>query len=204
MKKINEEIVKYISGFMSVSEIENFEKKLLSSQELNEQYEEAKKVLADLKIDGNEVDENYFTNLVPRIRNRLASKKKSFLRKRIYYLAPAFTVILLVVLFFPRAKSNSVFDNNYKELAEVVVNNIHDDEVTNKYLKNDLNLESTYSEINADTDFSVGLLNSYNQIPESYLSSLDLSNTETRQALSGLDDADLEKLYHELNEINFK
>ena len=201
MKKINDNIVKYLSGLMDQSEAVDFEERLKSSQELNEQFLLAKRKIGNFNFKSVETDENYFVNLVPRIRRRMESEKKYLVWKKVYFIAPALSVIILAILFYPRS-TNNVFD--YKELAEVVVNNLNDEAVQNNYLKNDINLDAVYSQDTDDTDFSVGLINSFSQIPESYLKTLDYSSVESRLTLNRMTDADLDKFYKKFSQMEIK
>jgi len=201
MKTINEEILKYLSGMMSDSEMKLFEEKLKISEELNSQLNSAREALSEFDIKSIDVNETYFNNLVPRIRQRLDSEKKYHLRKKLYYLVPALTIILLAIVFYPRNNNN--LGNNLHELAEVVVNNIDDSEVTDKY-SNYIILDASYNTLLSNKDFTVGLENSNEAIPDSYFKLVDYSNTETLRALDNLPEEDLEKLYAELSNIKFQ
>lgn len=201
MKKINDEILKYLSGMMSDSEMKLFEEKLKISEELNSQLNCVREVLAEFDIKNINADETYFNNLVPRIRQRMDSGKKYHLRKKLYYLVPALTIILLAIVFYPRNNNN--LGNNLHELAEVVVNNIDDSEVTDKY-SNYIILDASYNTLLSNKDFTVGLENSNEAIPDSYFKLVDYSNTETLRALDNLPEEDLEKLYAELSNIKFQ
>ena len=201
MKKINEEILKYLSGMMDASEIKLFEEKLGNSEELRIQVDNVKETLGNLDVKNVELSDAYFNNLLPRVRQRLENEKKSYIFKKLYYLAPALTIVLLVVLFYPR--SNSINEYNYQDLAQVVVNNINDTDVADNYMSDNLFYPS-YNTALDNSDFSVGLENANENVPDSYLKLMDYSGTETYSMLSNMSDEDLERLYKELNNIKFQ
>ena len=200
MKKYNEEILKYLSGMMNKTDQTSFEEKLKSSRELDEQYNSIKRMLNDFKKQDINVDENYFINILPRFREKVDSRKNK-LRKTIFYLAPALTIIILAVLLYP--SNNPSFDNYYIELAKIVVENIEDAEVSNNYLNN-ISLESGYSTLAVNDEFTVGLENSINKIPDSYLNILEYSNSETFYSLENYSDEELNNLYENLNDFKFQ
>ncbi len=201
MKKNNEEIIKYLSGSMNESERKRFEEKLETSEELDLEFQNTLETISGLNLKNIEADETYFNNLVPRVRQRLEKEKKFSLRKKIYYLAPALSIVLLVVLFYPR--SNSIPDTNYKELAEVVVNNMTDKQVSEKYISDSV-LDPSYNAAADKSDFTVGLENTAEKIPDSYIKLVDNSNAEVMRTLNNLPNEDLEKLYKELSNIKFQ
>ena len=201
MKKINDEIIKYLSGMLDENEKALFKNKLDSSAELQEQLASAEQYLNDLNTKDIPADEKYFVNLVPRVRQRIEKEKKYFVWKRLYYLAPALTVALIVMIFYPRTTVN--VQNSYKDLAEIVANNISDDDVNSKYFT-DITAESVYDELSNGVSYSIDLLTGDNHIPDSYISLMDYSNAETRQTLDNLGEKDLNEIYKKLNDINFK
>jgi len=200
MQKINEEILKYFSGILKEDEKKAFEEKLKTSGELASQFNKTKEVLSGFDLETIEVNENYFNNLIPLVRRRIDSQRRFFTFKKLYYLAPAFTVILLAILFYPHTEDN--FQNHYQELAQIVATNIGDTDVSNKYLEENA-IDPSYDIISSEKDFTVGLEDAVNKIPDSYLSTINNSNVETLQSLENLSDDDLNKLYKELNEYKF-
>ena len=201
MKKIKDEVLRYLAGMMSESETKLFEQKLKASDELNSQLRCVREKLSDLDLKNIDANELYFNNLLPRMRERLEYKKKHSVLKKIYYLAPALTIIITVIIFFPRSSRSTEF--NYQDLAEVVVNNINDEEVTSKYVSENI-LDPSLSPIVDNSDYSVGLDNNRGKIPDSYIRLLDYSNTETFRMLNNLSDEELNNIYKELSNIKFQ
>jgi hypothetical protein len=104
MQKINEELLKYLSGIPNEDEKKAFEEKLEKSVELTEQLHSAKEILSGFDVKNIPVNENYFNNMIPLVRRRIDSQKRFFTFKKLYYLAPALTVIFLAILFYPRVE----------------------------------------------------------------------------------------------------
>lgn len=200
MQKINEEILKYLSGIFSEDEKNAFEEELKISGELANQFSKTKEVLYGFDLAKVEVNENYFNNLIPTVRQRIESQKRFFTFKIFYYLAPALTVVLLAILFYPRAENS--FQIHYQELAQIVATNIGDTDVSNKYLEENV-IDPSYDIIASEKDFTVGLEDAVNKIPDSYLSRINNSNIEAFQSLDDLSDNDLNELYKELNDYKF-
>jgi len=201
MKKIDDEILKYLSGMLSESEKIAFEERLKASDELTAQLCSVQEMLSDLSAHDADENENYFTNLVPRIRERIDSRKKNRRRTMIYYLSPSLAIIIFAILFIPNRKSIS--ENYYGELAELVVKNSDNIEVSENYLDY-VNLESDYTSLANVDEFSVGLENTVNKIPDSYLNMVDYSNSEAFRSLENLSDDELNQIYNELNEFQFQ
>ena len=201
MKTTNEEILKYLSGMMNESEMSMFEEKLKTSEELKIQMKNVKETLFGLDAESAGLNEIYFNNLIPHVRLRMENKRKFLVLRKLYYLAPALTIVLLLVLFYPRGHSTTQY--NYQDLAEVVVNNIDDQDVADKYVSDNL-FYSSYGSALDNSDFTVGLENTNDGIPDSYMKLLDYSSTDTYSILNNLTDNDLESLYKELNNIKFQ
>ena len=201
MKKNNEEILKYLSGMLDEVDKQAFEEKLKTSEELTQQFNSIKGMLTGFKKQDINVDENYFINIIPRFREKINSRKNK-LRKTIYYLAPTLTIVILAVLLYPY--NSTSFDNGYRELAEIVVDNIDDAEVSNKYFNN-IGLEPGYSTLAVNDEFTLGLENTINKIPDSYLNNIvEYSNSETFYSLENYSDEELNNLYEGLNDFKFQ
>ncbi len=198
MKKINDEIVKYLSGIMSESEKKIFEEKLRTSNKTADEINSVQKLLGEFKENDFNADENYFVNILPRFREN-ANTRSGRLRKLVYYLAPTFAVIIITLLLFEKSTTNNY--DEYTELAEVVVNNIEDSEVSNSYL-NYINLEPEYGTINSDIDLLIEFENNESSIPDSYLNVIETANAVSFDLLEELTDEDLTDLYDGLYAIN--
>jgi hypothetical protein len=199
MKKIDDEIFKFLSGSMKPDEVEKFNSKIKASVDFKNQLDEAKNILAELRIGSIDTNEKYFVNLIPRMRERIEAEHR--LRKQLYYAVPVFAIALIVFLVYPR--SNTTFENYYGELAQAVVNNIDDKDVSQKYL-NDVSMEPAYAAAVKSDDFTLGLENAVNNIPTSYLNVIGYSNAETYQSLGNLSGDEIDNLCKELNDFKLQ
>lgn len=201
MKKIDDEILKFLSGSMKPDEVEKFNSKIKASVDFKNQLDEAKNILAELRTGSIDTNEKYFVNLIPRMRERIEADKKHRLRKQLYYAVPVFAIALIVFLVYPR--SNTAFENYYGELAQAVVNNIDDKDVSQKYL-NDVSMEPAYAAAVKSDDFTLGLEDAVNNIPSSYLNVIGYSNAETYQSLGNLSGDEIDNLCKELNDFKLQ
>lgn len=201
MKKIDDEILKFLSGLMNPDEIEIFKNKVEASEDLKNQLDEAKNILAGFQTESIDINEKYFVNLIPRVRKRIEADKKLRLRKFLYYTVPGFAIALILFLVYPR--NNTAFENYYGELAQAVVNNIDDKDVSQKYL-NDLSMEPAYATAVKSNDFTLGLEEAVNNIPSSYLNVIGYSNAETYQSLGNLSGDEIDNLCNELNDFKLQ
>lgn len=201
MKKINEKILKYLSGLMNDEEKNAFERDMEKSDKLQAEFNSVKNMLEDLTVSGVEADEKYFVNLIPKTRERIEKGIKRKSNKWIYYLAPALPVILAVVILYNLNNKN--MRDNYLELAEAVVKNLDGNELANEYVF-DLSQNPAYFTENVNGDFSIGLENEINKIPDAYLNMAYYSSAETYQSLDQLSDEDLKILLAELNDFKLQ
>lgn len=200
MKKNDERILKYLSKLMSENERLDFEIKLASSDELKSDLASINNQLEEVSFPKTiEVDERYFANLLPRVRERLEKKKKIILWKSAYYFTP--TAAAVVILSFLLFSSKAEFDTQYKELADEVVNNFSDKKVSGKYFAE---MESNPADIILTTnsgEFSIQIPSEVEITSESYTRLIDSPVSEYYRTLSGLSEKQLEIIYEKLNSI---
>lgn len=73
-----ERILRYLAGKMNEAEKKSFEKDLELSGDLADDMNKINNHLKNIKYDRQiELDENYFTNLIPKVRSRLELKKEA-------------------------------------------------------------------------------------------------------------------------------
>jgi len=97
--KMNDEVLRYLAGMLSEDEKKKFELQMENSPLLKEKLEKKERYLRELKALGSvEADSHYFENLMPRLRQKMASgKKKSFS----FYPGLAYIIpVLAIALFF--------------------------------------------------------------------------------------------------------
>jgi len=197
MKRNEEKILKYISDSMSESERASFERELENSEELRISFGAINSELGKMALPGEiEADERYFANLLPRVRERIGSRKSFFYRKLAYYLTPTAAAVIVFSLFLFNSKTE--FDLQYKELANAVVSNFSDSEVSENYFTE---LESNPADLifTAITeDLNVQLPSELELNSDSYKRLIDNPVSEEYRTFRGLSDNDLEIIYNEL------
>ncbi len=187
MKKINEQIILYLSGNLTDVEQSKLEREIENSGELKEQLSFCKEKLKTFKAIPNDdyLNEIYFQNLIPRMRNRLKPSKKRSLIIKFAYSLPVL-IILTMVLYFNYGKSNG-FDKMVTELPESYATQIVDQLVQES--------EDYYNQINLDTN-SVEIINS------DLLNQLDLAEKINSSGITFSTDELNENLTtEEINEI---
>lgn len=198
MKKNDERILKYLSELMNEKERLNFEKELASSDELSNDLASITNQLEEVShLQAIEVDERYFANLLPRVRERLQKKKKMVLWKSAYYFTP--TAAAVVILSFLLFNSKTEFETQYHELANEVVNNFSNQEVSEKYFTElesspaEIIIPATSGEVNYQIPPEVEVNN------ESYTRLIDNPVSEDYRTLRDLSENELEIIYEKLN-----
>ncbi len=187
MKMSKEKILRYLADDMGESEKMIFEEELLKSPNLKNQLADIRNGFYNLKADAEMLDERYFNNLLPSVRQRFITKRKPVFVKRIYYLVPYTGAAIIGLLFLFKPTYN--FDYEYKDLAGKVVNNMTDKDVATKFF-DELDSESVYPET-ADDNNSLSSL-----IP----SNLDVNSETTSRILEGTVIDEYGNLYSYSNE----
>ena len=109
---MNEELVKYFAGEMSSSEKEGFEKIINSTPHLQKEVAKYRDFFSAINMTSNpEVEESYFTNLVPKLRERVERGKKKKYHPEFSFATAVLTVIV-ILLFMPRS-NQVVKDENF-------------------------------------------------------------------------------------------
>lgn len=173
MKTNSENVLKYLADLMDANEKMKFEEELANSSELQSQLANVREQFYNMKLDADILDERYFSNLLPRVHQRMEEKKsRSQFAEKVYYLVPylAAAVVALLVLFKPTYN----FDYEYKDLAGKVVNNMTDQDVATKYF-DESDTEPVYLETTSN-DNSLSSL-----IP----TSLDVNSEDASKILNG-------------------
>lgn len=198
MKKDDERILKYLSELMDAKERILFEEELAASQELKSDFESLKNRLEDFNLSKSiETDERYFANILPRVRERLDKRKKILSWRSAYFITPSMAAV--AVLFILLLNSKSEFETQYKDLANEVLNNFSDKDVSENFFTE---LESNPADAiltqNSDP-LSVQIPLELEINSESYSRLIDNSNAEEYSTLNRLSESDLEIVYEKLN-----
>ena len=203
MKTNKEKILKYISGQLTQEELIIFEEELKSSDQLKLDYDNIKLQLVDLSIRKEfETNEIYFANLLPRVYQRIDKKKKFRKFGRIYYLVPTVSAVVVLFLFLFNTKTN--YDTGYKELANEVVNNLSDQEVSDKYLT-ELETDPANYVLNQNNDeLNVQIPSDLELNSDSYTRLIGNPLENEYSTLRNLSENDLETVYKKLNSTTFR
>ncbi|MCX6174307.1 MAG: hypothetical protein NTZ27_06120 [Ignavibacteriales bacterium] len=198
MKTNKEKILKYISGGLTQEDQIMFEEELKKSDQLKTDYDNIKFQLDEITITReSKTDEMYFANLLPRVYQRIDKKKKFRKFRNIYYLVPTASAVVVLFLFLLNTKTN--YDTGYKDLANEVVNNLSDQEVSDKYLT-ELEIDPSDYVLNQNNDeLSVQIPSSLELNSDSYTRLIGDPLANEYSTLRNLTDNDLETVYKKLN-----
>ncbi|MFA5805929.1 MAG: hypothetical protein WC879_14935 [Melioribacteraceae bacterium] len=198
MKTNKEKILKYISGQLTNEEQIIFEEELKKTDQLKTDYDNIKLQLDDLSTRKEfETNEIYFANLLPRVYQRIDKKKKFWKFGGIYYLTPTASAVVVLLLFLLNTKTN--YDTGYKDLANEVVNNLSDQEVSDKYLT-ELEIDPTDYVLNQNKDeLNVQIPSDLELNNDSYTRLIGNPLANEYSTLRNLSENDLETVYEKLN-----
>lgn len=196
MKNNNDKILNYLSGRMTGEENHLFDKELSESKEVKAELELVKARLSDLKSTSQiELDERYFANLLPRMFNKLETKKKLWKISRLYYLVPTAAAVFVLFLLLPSAKNN--FEIQYGDLTTEVINNISDKDVSENYLT-ELDNYPWSAMLSGNDEIALNLPSDLNLDNESFSKLVDNTDREEYTSLHNLSDSELENIYNKL------
>ena len=198
MKTNEEKILKYISGKLSKEEQIIFEDELKKSGQLKTDYDNIRLKLDDLSMRNEfEMNETYFANLLPRVYQRIDKKKRFWKFGSIYYLVPTASAVVVLFLFLLNTKPN--YDTGYKDLAAEVVNNLSDQEVSDKYSAELEADPANYTLTQNNDDLSVQIPSDLELNSDSYTRLIGNPLTNEYSPLRNLSEKDLEVVYEKLN-----
>jgi len=203
MKKISDEILKYLSDMMNDREKREFENKLSASAELKTELAEAEQMLNDLSaINDTAVNEQYFANLLPRARMKMEQKKKFGIVKKMSFAVPVLaSAIIVFFLFAPKPVQD--ISEQHQALVNDVLENVNDTDVVRKVL-DDVYLESSMmyggsNEMLGETELPENITVSEDKL----FSIVDLAYTDY-STLQNLPDEDFNEIYEKLSKITLQ
>jgi hypothetical protein len=114
---MNEKLIKYFSGEMSASEMEDFEKTVMTIPSLQEEFKKYRSFFSGINETRNpDVKEDYFIDLIPKFRAKLDYKRKKRYHP-VFSFASAILTVIVVLLFIPHTekviKENNANATNY-------------------------------------------------------------------------------------------
>jgi len=198
MKKNSERIIEYLSGKLNEDEKKFFENELNTSVGLKKEFDDLNSKLLELSsVREIKTNETYFSNLIPRVYQKLETEKKLWSFKKVYYLIPTATAVIVLFLF--SLNSNNDYNLGYHELASQVVNNISDQEVSEKYSAElesdpgDYFMADNSGELNVQLPADIDLKN------DAYTRLVGNPLANEYSTLQNLSDDELEIVYEKLN-----
>lgn len=208
MKKNKEQILKYLAGMLSEEEKREFEKRLEISLELKNEYEEIVKSLQRLsEIKEIELDERYFTSLLPRIferirtdEERLSEKKKLSLIRKLSYSLPILIIAAIILFLMP--KSSTKFEDQLKTITQEMISNF-DDSVELKYLANYPVELAVSNELKVDNEIDASFIQNI-ELPSEYIKKYEPNLFDEYIDLSNFSEQELATLYNDLSELKIK
>ncbi len=203
MKTNDEKILKYLADMLDENETNDFEKEIVESYELKTRLENFQNRLYDLKVNSASLDERYFSNLLPKVHQKLDTEAKSRSVGIIYHLVPYVAAGINGLMFLFNPAHN--FDSEYKDLAVKVVNNMSDQDVARKYF-DELDAEPSLLESTNNNDDSFGTLVPSNMEVNSEAASKILNGTviDEYSTLYNYSDDQLKVIAANLNKLNIK
>ncbi len=200
MKKIDEDILKYLSGLMYGEEKIDFENKLAVDSSFKERYNQIKEKAEEFSLVREiELNEVYFNNLLPKVHEKLRKRKKAKLIREYALVLPSVIAVLLVLLLTILNRSGEI--DIPKSLASEVINNIDDDEQADNLIK-DYSLESVLNLSQRNGEFEIYIPENVNLSLNSVSQYVDFSKIDYSQ-VDNISSAELEKLYNNLSAITF-
>lgn len=186
MKKNNDYFIKYLSGILSENECKLFKQKLETDESFNKEYENIISHLKSFNITNSEIEEKYFINLLPIVREKISSKRNVF-SKRIAFGIPTFivTAILLFVVTF-----NSTNKINQEQLVDEVVNNLSDNQVSQIFY-NEVGTKESEKYFDLVSSEPIQIDNLDNKTKQSIMNVFDLPFSEEYTSLNKLTEEDI-------------
>lgn len=201
MKNYDEEILKYLSGLMNSEEINNFEKKLESDLYLKAKFDKINNILTNFNsVKDSELNETYFNNLLPKVRNQLTGRKRRKLFKEYALIAPAVIIVLFAFYITLIDKKSEIDFTN--SLTGEVIKNINDEELADNLLK-DYSFESEINYLSNEGDLDIYIPENLNLSFNNISHYVDFSKLDYSQ-VDNMSGPELEKLYNNLSTINFE
>lgn len=168
--KSNEEILKYYSGLMTNEEKKLLEKKLSDSPRLQEEFDKTGKLIDRLKeYSMAEADESYFTNLLPRVREKIGKKQGKVVFGKIVY-ALSMSIVVAFVLIFSFVNTPVNTNPDYVLEQEEVIRNIVTEYLAAGNLEDDYTIDIQTENIE-DQELVDYLLTDDNLLTELYIDS---------------------------------
>jgi len=197
MQMNEEKILKYLSNLMTDEETTAFKKELEISESLRKEFEIIKqKILQISSVKNPDINDLYFTNLIPKVQQKISSTKSLWKKTYFYYVVPTVSAAAIIFFLFFNTKNN--FEAQYKELATEIVSSISDSEVSEKYIK-EIENEPVEAIINGSDVMEIKIPAEIKIDNENYIKLIGNPIMEEYSSMDHLSDSQLEKVYNKLS-----
>jgi hypothetical protein len=182
---------------MTDEETTAFKKELEISESLRKEFEIIKqKILQISSVKNPDINDLYFTNLIPKVQQKISSTKSLWKKTYFYYVVPTVSAAAIIFFLFFNTKNN--FEAQYKELAIEIVSSISDSEVSEKYIK-EIENEPVEAIINGSDVMEIKIPAEIKIDNENYIKLIGNPIMEEYSSMDHLSDSQLEKVYNKLS-----
>lgn len=193
-------ILKYLSDIMSDEEKSQFEIRLENDSSLNEDYQ---KIIAQLNLlnEQNQIedDSNYFSTVIPRVRQKVESKSENKILKLAPVVSFGIVAVLVFLLQLPKINQNnfSEFNNVSTDITNLILD--MDSEDFHDFFDNGYIYDyAYYSDKHSGTVFDL-MFNEETDYEFGYeLIDSDFINSEISLELKDISDEEIGIIYEEL------
>lgn len=193
-------ILKYLSDIMSDKEKSQFEIRIENDSSLNEDYQ---KIIAQLNLlnEQNQIedDSNYFSTVIPRVRQKVESKSENKILKLAPVVSFGIVAVLVFLLQLPKINQNnfSEFNNVSTDITNLILD--MDSEDFHDFFDNGYIYDyAYYSDKHSGTVFDL-MFNEETDYEFGYeLIDSDFINSEISLELKDISDEEIGIIYEEL------
>ncbi|MEW6652229.1 MAG: hypothetical protein AB1394_02045 [Bacteroidota bacterium] len=147
MNENRERILRYLSELMDENEKSAFERELKTDSQLSNDLSLLRERLHIFTIADAEVDERYFTSLLPKVKRRIEKPLKSKLLPRLAFGLPTIAAVVIAGIVFIKSGFNT--NNASYDMLNEIVNNIDDEIISSKYITDiELDVNRIYKTLN--------------------------------------------------------
>ncbi len=197
MKKNEEKILKYLSGLMNEGEKIQFEKELTNSSELKNDFDNINQKLGELlEVKDAAVSETYFTNLTPRVREKLKRSDRKSWYAKLYYIVPVTAAVLVTIMFWP--KEEITFSDHTAQLTDEIVNNLDNEQIADKVFSEVYNTEELLVDTKDENIFSISLPDEVAITNNKLFSEIDIAYFDY-SVLDEISDEEINSIYKKIN-----
>ena len=200
MNANSERILRYLSELMDEKEKSEFEKELQADSSLTDEFNQIKSKLENLSPANIDVDERYFSSLIPKVRSRIEKPARTKLLPRLAFGLPTLVVMIIVSMVFFKSGSNS--NNGNSDIVNEIIENIDDEIVSSKYISDlDLDVNTTYKTL--DEKSENGEIVYDEQTKNKILAIYDYPLSDELLSVQSLSKEDLTSIYSKIEPKNY-